>query len=58
MIESNIIIAISVIILFIIVFTIDYLFLRHLFWKRLIVNIAIVLVYFFILFKLGIILPH
>lgn len=34
---------IFVVILFIVVYSIDSLFLRHLFWERLIVNIIIVL---------------
>jgi hypothetical protein len=36
---------ISVVIIFIVIYSIDSLFLRHLFWERLIVNIGIVLVF-------------
>ena len=41
----------SVIVLIIIIFSIDYIFLRHLFWQRLVVNIGIFLVYSVIYFK-------
>lgn len=41
----------SVVIIFIIIFSVDYLFLRDLFWQRLIFNIGIVLVYFLIYSK-------
>jgi hypothetical protein len=41
----------SIVVLFIVIFAIDYLFLRHLFWQRLLVNIGIVLVYLVIFVK-------
>jgi hypothetical protein len=44
-------ILISILVLFIIVFCIDYLFFRQLFWQRLIVNIAIFIVYIIIFTK-------
>ncbi len=44
-------IALSIVVAFIIIFSIDYLFLRQYFWQRLIVNILLVLIYFVILFK-------
>ena len=42
---------ISIIVLFIVVYTIDSLFFRHLFWERLLANIIIVLVFILIFFK-------
>lgn len=44
-------IILSIVVLFIIVFSIDYLFLRDLFWQRLLVNIGIVLVFIVLFFK-------
>ncbi|MCZ3366404.1 MULTISPECIES: hypothetical protein [Methanobacterium] len=41
----------SVVIFVIIIVTVDYLFLRHLFWKRLFVNILIFVVYLVIFLK-------
>ncbi|MEL7671859.1 hypothetical protein [Methanobacterium sp.] len=41
----------SVVIFAIILFAVDLLFLRHLFWERLFVNIGIFLVYLVIFFK-------
>jgi hypothetical protein len=41
----------SVVIFAIIIVTVDFLFLRHLFWERLFVNIGIFLVYLVIFFK-------
>lgn len=41
----------SVVIFAIIIVTVDLLFLRHLFWERLIVNIGIFVVYLVIFFK-------
>ncbi|MBI5680276.1 MAG: hypothetical protein HZC47_05235 [Methanobacterium sp.] len=41
----------SVVIFAIIIITVDLLFLRHLFWERLIVNIGIFVVYLVIFFK-------
>jgi len=40
-----------ILVLFIVVFTVDSLFLRHLFWERLVVNIIIVLAFIVIFFK-------
>jgi hypothetical protein len=40
-----------IVVLFIVVYTIDSLYLRHLFWERLLVNIIIVLVFIVIFFK-------
>jgi hypothetical protein len=45
MVKPTVKILLSILVLFIIVFSIDYLFFRQLFWQRLIVNIAIFLVY-------------
>ena len=42
---------ISVVILFIIVFSLDSLFFRHLFWERLLANIVIVLVFIILVLK-------
>lgn len=44
-------ILLSIVVLFIIVFSIDHLFLRDLFWQRLLVNIGIVLVFVILFFK-------
>jgi hypothetical protein len=51
MVRSTVKIVSSVLVLLIIIFSIDYLFFRHLFWQRLIVNIGIFLVYSLIYFK-------
>jgi hypothetical protein len=45
MVERNIKIPVTVVIFFIIIFTVDTLFFRHLFWERLIANIGIVIVF-------------
>lgn len=42
---------IAVVIMFIIIYSIDALFLRHLFWERLIVNIGIVVVFLVLYLK-------
>ncbi len=42
---------ISVVVAFIIIYSIDSLFLRHLFWERLIINIGIVLVFLVIVLR-------
>ena len=42
---------ISVVVTFIIIYSIDSLFLRHLFWERLIINIGIVLVFLVIVLR-------
>ena len=41
----------SVVIVFIVIYSIDSLFLRHLFWERLIVNIGIVLVFIILMLR-------
>ncbi len=41
----------SIVLIFIVTFTIDSLFFKHLFWQRLIVNIGIVVVYAFLFYK-------
>lgn len=41
----------SIILLFIIIYVIDALFLKHLFWERLAVNVIIVLTYFTLFYK-------
>ncbi len=42
---------ISIVIIFIVVYSIDSLFFRHLFWKRLIANVLIVLAFIIIFYK-------
>ena len=51
MIEQNIKYIISIVGLFLIIFTVDSLFFRHLFWERLISNIIIVVVFFVLFLK-------
>jgi hypothetical protein len=41
----------SIIVLFIVIVSIDYLFFRNLFWERLIANIAIFLVFLVVFIK-------
>ncbi len=41
----------SVVIVFIVIYSIDSLFLRHLFWERIIVNIGIVLVFIILMLR-------
>ncbi len=45
---------IAIVVVFVIVYAIDSLFFKHLFWQRLIANIIIVIVLLAIIYKLGV----